>query len=516
MTKWNKNFYRSLVITSFIGLMVLLLFGISQILSYLNTGADRSVMLRLALNKENTYLPKVIWKDTVNPGRLIEKQTMIDIEEDYLNAWYIRQVAYQTNKKEGVEDYYTTNASERIAKILKTNRSKAITIHGTTTDHNISLDFYSADGQLAVITDQNVKEYQQIYKDDNLILETEEQSDYQVMLLLEDGYWRIRHLVKEKSSVPQKSKTTNKFAKVVRYKIYIDGKEFRIKGINYYPQKSPWDMFGEQFDPDTVSKDFDIIKKAGLNTVRIFVQYSDFGKTRVDAKKMKKLKQVLDLAKLKELKVVVTLFDFYGDYSVLDWTATHRHAEQIVSAFKEHEAILAWDIKNEPDLDFENRNKENVVAWLKEMINQVRKYDPNHLVTIGWASALAAPILDEEVDFVSFHYYLPLQDFNDTFSELSIMIDKPIVLQEFGLPSSRGFWNPFGATEKKQAKFHQEFQKIINKDQIHFLSWTLYDFEKVPSSVVGSLPWRKHKQKHFGFIDKNGKKKEAFKFINKE
>ena len=92
----------------------------------------------------------------------------------------------------------------------------------------------------------------------------------------------------------------------------------------------------------------------------------------------------LDIAQRSGLKVIVTLFDFYGDYSVHNWTLTHRHAEQIITPFKTHKAILAWDIKNEPNLDFENRSKENVLAWLREMVEQIRRFDPNHLVTIGW------------------------------------------------------------------------------------------------------------------------------------
>ncbi|GAW89159.1 glycosyl hydrolase family 5 [Flavobacterium psychrophilum] len=51
------------------------------------------------------------------------------------------------------------------------------------------------------------------------------------------------------------------------------------------------------------------------------------------------------------------MFDFYSDYTLESWTLTSRHAEKIVSEFKKHKAVLAWDIKNEPNLDFENRNK---------------------------------------------------------------------------------------------------------------------------------------------------------------
>jgi endo-1,4-beta-mannosidase len=49
-------------------------------------------------------------------------------------------------------------------------------------------------------------------------------------------------------------------------------------------------------------------------------------------------------------------------------------------------AILAWDLKNEPNLDFENRDKSNVLSWLEHMITVVKENAPNHLVTIGWSN----------------------------------------------------------------------------------------------------------------------------------
>ena len=125
-----------------------------------------------------------------------------------------------------------------------------------------------------------------------------------------------------------------------------------IKGINYYPQQHPWAMFDENFDPQQIETDFSRINTMGLNSVRIFVPYSDFGGANVQEAKLSRLLKVLDLAKSQNLKVLVTLFDFYGNYELEDWTLTHRHAEIIVNSLKNHHALLGWDIKNEPDLDF--------------------------------------------------------------------------------------------------------------------------------------------------------------------
>ena len=80
----NKNSYRVFLITSFIALNILILFGISNILAFLNEGADRSTMLHLEKETINTYLPKISWKSLKNPGREMEKQTLSTIEKHYL------------------------------------------------------------------------------------------------------------------------------------------------------------------------------------------------------------------------------------------------------------------------------------------------------------------------------------------------------------------------------------------------------------------------------------------------
>ena len=54
--KFNKHIYRGILILSFIVINVLILYGITSVLAYLKTGADRSTMLHTELKSENVYL----------------------------------------------------------------------------------------------------------------------------------------------------------------------------------------------------------------------------------------------------------------------------------------------------------------------------------------------------------------------------------------------------------------------------------------------------------------------------
>lgn len=501
----NRNILRSVLVLSYITITAIILFGISSLYSYLNTGADRSSMLHTEIKKIDQYLPKLEWSPLQNEGRSMDLQTLNDIENDYLDAWYIKHVAYKTNTKIGLDDYYTENARKNIFNNIELNISENISIEGTTLEHHLTLDFFSEDGQLIVLTDKDVVEYKRIYQNETIVVETTERSTYKIILLLEDGFWRIRHLKKEKSSNYEHNFTP------------ASNEVIAIKGINYYPQASPWDMFGDKFDTEIITKDFKIIKNSGLNSIRIFVPYGDFGKANVNPEKLNKLTQVLDLAEAEHLKVMVTLFDFYGDYSVLNWTLNQHHASIVVSALKNHKALLAWDIKNEPNLDFESRGKTNVVSWLNTMIHLVKSIDQKHPVTIGWSNTESATILSDKLDIITFHYYEGLNDLKNTYQGLKSEIkNKPIAITEFGLSSYSGLWNPFGHSEKNQADYHKQVQSIFNDNDINFMSWTLYDFVEIPKEVVGRLPWRKQTQGHFGFISKDGETKPAFEYISKE
>lgn len=513
--KLNRNIYRGILVLSFIGLNILVLYGVTSVLVFLKTGADRSTMLHTEIKSEDVYLPKVRWTSLENPGRKISDQELNSIEDNYLKSWYIKNIAYKTNNPYGIEDFYTDSARVHIFETIKLNKKQQITVEATTINHQPKLEFYSEDGKLAVITDENVIEYKKIFKNNQLIFNDTDTSAYKVVLLLEDGFWRIRYKVKIKNTIKKDTIKSNLYFEVKNNKILVEGNPFIMKGINYYPKDTPWIMFGEKFDIKIIEADFKRIKNANLNSIRIFLQYEDFGKAHVIAEKLEKLKQVLDIAEKTNLKVVVTLFDFYGDYSVLNWTLTHRHAEQIVSTFKNHNAILAWDIKNEPDLDFENRGKETVLAWLVQMIKEIKKFDPNHLITIGWSSPEAAQNLVNNVDFISYHYYKDIDLFESDLTVLkSNSANKPLVLQEFGLSSYSGIWNGFSGSETKQANYHKKMQAIFKKDSLAFMSWGLYDFKNIPTEVVGRLPWRKSQQKYFGFIDENNNNKPSFLYIS--
>ncbi|MBE15640.1 MAG: glycosyl hydrolase family 5 [Cytophagaceae bacterium] len=499
--KSNKTLYRIFIILGFLGINAAVLFGISQVMAYLNTGADRAKMLHLDSNEKRPYIPETIWTSLDNPGRPIEKANLTKIERDYLDAWQAKNDAFFTGDTRGIFDHYTTKARAKIEALITANSDTKTFIETTTHRHHLALEFYSADGTLVVLTDKNVWGTQRFYQSENLISQQDFNDDYKVILLLEDGFWRVRHIEKI-ATHPIPVSATVDVARLAQ-----------MQGVNYYPQHSPWDTFGPSFDTDTLDRDFKIIKDLRLNTIRVFIGYKDFGKAYVPQKKLERLQLLLNQAHSNNLGVVVTLFDFYGDYSMQDWTHTNAHLKQIVTAVKEHPALVGWDIKNEPDLDFDSRTKSNVLSWLQQSIRYLKSIDNTHFVTIGWSNPTAALLLEDQVDLVSYHYYKELQDLATVHQRLSKATTKPVFLQEFGLSSYHGFWNMFGPDQEDQAAYYQKFVEIQKRDSLHYLFWTLYDFENIPQNVAGDLPWRKNKQAYFGIINKSGVKDKAYTIL---
>ncbi len=501
----SKNVYRSILIASFLMVNGLVIYGIAAAWKFLNTGADRSTMLHIAVKQEAAYMPKMNWDLTGQEGRPMEQQTLRELEADYRSAWYVKSIALANNDAFGLDDYYTEDARAQLTNLLEINAKQGTTTKGTTLEHNPKLEFYSLDGKLVVITDSNVASYEEIYQENQLIHKQESTDTYRIILLLEDGFWRIRQQVKLHAGADLKEQP------------FADVKPGTLKGINYYPREQPWEMFGEQFDKSTILTDFEIVREMGFNTVRIFVPYETFGGANLHEQELKQLHIVLDVASQENLKVLVTLFDFYGNYDIMDWTLTQRHAEKLVLSLRNHPALLAWDIKNEPDLDFENRGKDNVLSWLTNMSKNIRKWDPEHPITVGWSSPEAAVHLQESIDFVSFHYYGDPSHFQERYQMLRESTGgKPLVLEEFGKTSYSGIWNGFMGSSNKQAEYLSEMGNHIQDEHLSYFIWTLYDFEKIPGKVVGSKPWRKANQRHYGLLDKNGNPKPAANEIEKE
>lgn len=283
------------------------------------------------------------------------------------------------------------------------------------------------------------------------------------------------------------------FVTVQGDQLVLKGQLFQIKGVNYYPRHAPWHRFLEQASLSEISAELDLIKKAGFNTLRVFLRYDTLftcapeaaipnkkGFTRVDA--------IFRMARTRGFKLIVTLNDlpdlhFRPLYT--DWARYDAQTTYIVRRYRGSPVILAWDLRNEGDLDWgaDGRapvaTQEQVMRWLARTSQLVRANDPYHLLTAGWWGdpTQTAPY----VDILSFHHWTEAAD-------LAARIDayratgggKPLLLEEVGYHS----WTraPLGAqTLDAQADILGRVITVAEEKKLAgWLVWTAFDFSPLP------------------------------------
>ena len=115
------------------------------------------------------------------------------------------------------------------------------------------------------------------------------------------------------------------------------------------------------------------------------------------------------------------------------------------------------------------------------------------------------------MDFVSFHYFTPAQDLAQPVAALRAAVPQnPIAMTEFGLPTWNSPFFPGGHSEPEQAQYYADILSTLRgTDNAGYLAWTLYDFDNVPPSVVGRLPWRAGPEGQFGIVRRDGTPKAA-------
>lgn len=500
-------------------LVVLFIFvmqGIGSVITYFGSGADPSQALKLIPIAPPDLQDRLVWlpdAETVREGRRMEPFTREQIGSAYLLGWAQWTIGHELGEPYGLKTYFSPPALYAVTHEITSTARTDWTLQQANLRHELQLNFYSDDGSIVSFTDHRAELVQDISlaeSDTRYIHEW--QRRYDIVMRLEDGNWRIRDLVSRGASEPTLLPTQSKgegFVEARGDQLYLNGNPFYVAGINYYPQATPWTAFLPEYDKAQIEIDLDRIATLNLNTIRIFVSYADIGGDEVEEAGIEKLRHFLDEAEARQLMVIVTIFDHHTDHHVKHWASDDRHLEQLIPQFADHQAILAWDIKNEPDRDYGFNSPELVDAWLRHIAAKVREHDPNHMLTIGWSNPEDASRLIDIVDLISYHYFEDSKDYSHRLAQLHLAAsNKPLLLQEFVMSTWNSFW-PHGHTEAEQALYYADLLSQHRQvDTAGYMVWTLYDFDQVPLAEF-RMPWQRATQAHMGLIRKDGSPKAA-------
>ena len=490
--------------------------GAAELLAYFERGANPASALNIIPNVPPDLHVKLDWRaDDAAIGRTIEPATRAQIEAGYIRAWLQWSLSYTKGQPYGLKTYFEGPALDAVSSAVADAAAQGLAVEQTDTAHQLQLHFYSANGAIASFTDHSALVAQVIRdRSGTIVYAGETRADYDVVMFLQDGDWHVRHWVRRAAAdAPPAPVAAARPGFVARSgtRLILDGRPFQVFGIDYYPRTTPWDRFWVNYSSAEIDRDLTIIRSLGLNTVRTFIPFEQFGGPKPDPAMLGHLHDFLDRADANGVKVLLTLFDFRTDYRPLLWPESDRHLEGLLTRFRDHRAILAWDMKNEPNNDYGSNGAEVVDAWLAHTARLAHQYDPNHLITIGWLNPGAASNLADSVDFISYHFFSPADELAAGYAGLRAAVpDKPIVMTEFGLPTWNSWLFPHGHTEAEQASYYADILRIMRAtDSAGTAVWTLHDFSYVPKQVTGGLPWRVGPELQLGVLRADGTRKPA-------
>ena len=374
--------------------------GAGNLIAYFQQGADPASALNIVPNVPVDFPVELVWlPDDADTGREMEPFTRLQIQSAYTRAWLQWNISYERQAPFGLKTYFVGPALDAVSDAVDHTADQDWRVRQVNTSHTLQLHMYSADGSIVSFTDRRALVTRVIETETgDVIFDGETEAVFDVVMLLEDGNWRVRHWLRvdDEPYEPQQTVETassDLFPTVQNEQILYGGEPFHIVGMNYYPQATPWELFWAEYDPLVIREDFAVMRNLGINTIRIFIPFEQFGEANIDLNGpfVNHLRNLLEQAENNDLKVIVTLFDFRVNYELLLWPSADQQMRLLLAEFQSEPAILAWDIKNEPDLDYDTNGIPIVDNWLEHTVRLAKQYAPNHLVTIGWASAPRQP-----------------------------------------------------------------------------------------------------------------------------
>ena len=295
------------------------------------------------------------------------------------------------------------------------------------------------------------------------------------------------------------------FIQVTGSRFTLSGVDYRVHGINYYPLNAPWRRFLTEANLDAVTRELDLLHDAGFNMLRLFVWHGALftcpGSGAIPVPEaFARLDAIIHLASARGFRLIVTLNDLpdLTDYPLYNSPA-HSVAQTrfLVERYRAEAAILAWDLRNEGDIDYEAVGghggafpRETVLTWLARTAAAVRALDANHLITAGWLRDETATL--PYVDFVSFHHWDDALRLRARVALLASATAKPILLEEVG-------YSTYGLDEAQQAAFLRDALQAAEFDGVvGWLIWTAFDFPLEATCLPPDCPSQDSLEHHFG------------------
>jgi len=234
-------------------------------------------------------------------------------------------------------------------------------------------------------------------------------------------------------------------------KLLVNNEQFVIKGICYHPVPKG----SNQRDFSTLDQDLALMLEAGINTIRVYAPIAD--------------KSVLDKIDEAGIKIIIGFgYNQNGNFDILSGSFL-----EYVKKFKNHNAILLWELGNEYNYHPEWFDGD-IKNWYFAMNNAaklINEHDPLHPVTTAHGELPTLEVLEAcpNIDVWGMNVYR-WDNPTKIFAQWEAISTKPMYLSEAGGDSymtitKSGYEK--GINEKAQAGANAKIlESIFNNREI--------------------------------------------------
>jgi len=297
--------------------------------------------------------------------------------------------------------------------------------------------------------------------------------------------------------------------------IILKDSSYLITGICYHPVPKGSD----KRDFSSLSQDLNLMIEAGINTIRVYEPITELS--------------VLDQIHEAGLKVIIG-FGYHqdGKYDILSGTFI-----DYVNTFKNHEAILMWELGNEYNYHPE-WFKGDMKNWYTAMNNAaklIHEHDPSHPVTTAHGELPDALALSmcPNIDVWGMNVYR-WDNPEEIFSKWAAVSNKPMYLSEAGADSymtieKNGYEK--GSNELSQADATAKILDATFRNQQICSGVTLFAFvdelwKAGNNDVLDTGGWAPNSsgvpydgapnEEYWGIVDIDRNKKKAFQVVKEK
>jgi hypothetical protein len=287
--------------------------------------------------------------------------------------------------------------------------------------------------------------------------------------------------------------------------------------INYFPSGDGWQYMWTRWEPTRINADFSIMAGMGANAVRITVFPAVTGFPVPSRLMQSRLAQIIVMARSHGLKVQLSLFDQFTDFS--DIAGSKTWARDILARFAGSPDIAFIDLRNELDAPT-TMGRPDVCRWVDALLPAVERDVAGIPVTLSVSHPQDLKAMRDALsaapDFWDLHYYSP-DALAHVIMEQTVRAAAPlpVFVGETGFSTAGDAPAGLPAGQASMQAYQAHYYQVIEQAALSLglgtaAPWDLYDF--APAAIPGRQP---PEQYAFGLLHTDGTPKPAAAVIRR-